>query len=146
MLEVSALRGGYGRIEVLRGIDLGVRDGEVVALLGSTAPARPRSTTPCPACCRLFPAQSASKSMISPARATRKIVAAGLVHVPKGGACFQPLRAGEPRARSYRRARREPCKEPGTRVHDVSEAQAAHDSARGRCRAASSRCSPSAAA
>jgi ABC-2 type transport system ATP-binding protein len=35
MLDVKALRGGYGRIEVLRGIDLAVRPSEVVALLGS---------------------------------------------------------------------------------------------------------------
>ena len=35
MLDVKGLRGGYGRIEVLRGIDVAVRPGEVVALLGS---------------------------------------------------------------------------------------------------------------
>jgi branched-chain amino acid transport system ATP-binding protein len=35
VLEVAGLRSAYGRIEVLRGIDLTVRDGEIVALVGS---------------------------------------------------------------------------------------------------------------
>ena len=35
MLEVRALRAGYGAIEVLRGVDLAVAAGEIVALLGS---------------------------------------------------------------------------------------------------------------
>ncbi len=46
MLEVTKLRSSYGRIEVLHGIDLSVRAGEVVALIGSTAPARPRCCAP----------------------------------------------------------------------------------------------------
>ena len=35
LLSVEALRSGYGRVEVLRGVDLQVRAGETVALLGS---------------------------------------------------------------------------------------------------------------
>jgi branched-chain amino acid transport system ATP-binding protein len=35
LLDVHGLTGGYGRTEVLRGIDLSVRRGETVALLGS---------------------------------------------------------------------------------------------------------------
>lgn len=34
MLEVRGLRSGYGPIEILRGVDLDVADGEVVALVG----------------------------------------------------------------------------------------------------------------
>ena len=35
MLEVRSLRAGYGAIEVLRGVDLSVGAGDIVALLGS---------------------------------------------------------------------------------------------------------------
>src|SRR4051812_43711427 len=35
LLEVRGLRAGYGPVEVLRGIDLHVDEGEAVALLGS---------------------------------------------------------------------------------------------------------------
>ena len=35
LLDIKSLRGGYGRTEVLRGVDLEVRAGEMVALLGS---------------------------------------------------------------------------------------------------------------
>ncbi|PIK71250.1 branched-chain amino acid ABC transporter ATP-binding protein, partial [Methylobacterium frigidaeris] len=35
MLEVSGLRAGYGATEVLRGLDLSVRAGEIVAVLGA---------------------------------------------------------------------------------------------------------------
>ena len=35
LLEVSGLRAGYGRTEVLHGVDVSVRAGELVALIGS---------------------------------------------------------------------------------------------------------------
>ena len=35
MLEISGLHAGYGAIEILRGVDLAVGAGEIVALLGS---------------------------------------------------------------------------------------------------------------
>ena len=35
LLEVTGLRGGYGRTEVLRDVDLALQPGEIVALLGS---------------------------------------------------------------------------------------------------------------
>ena len=35
MLEIRQLRAGYGSIEILRGIDLDVGKGEIIAVLGS---------------------------------------------------------------------------------------------------------------
>jgi len=35
LLEIAGLRAGYGRIEALKGIDLDVRAGEIVALIGA---------------------------------------------------------------------------------------------------------------
>ena len=37
LLEVQGLRAGYGRTEVLRGVDLSVGQGEIVVLLAATA-------------------------------------------------------------------------------------------------------------
>ncbi len=42
MLEVDNLTSRYGRIEVLHGISLEVREGEIVTWSASTAPARRR--------------------------------------------------------------------------------------------------------
>jgi branched-chain amino acid transport system ATP-binding protein len=106
MLEVSALRGGYGRSEVLRGIDLGVRDGEVVALLGSNGAGK---TTLNNTLSGLLPAFSGTirfeEHDIAGARYT-EIVAAGLVHVPEGRRVFPNLSVQENlELGSYRRAR-----------------------------------------
>ena len=49
MLEVAGLAAGYGRVQVLWDVDLTVGEGEIVALVGPTAPARPR-------CCARSPA------------------------------------------------------------------------------------------
>mgnify|MGYP003394493112 CR=1 FL=1 len=50
LLEITGLRGGYGQVEVLRGVDLHVNTGEMVALLGSngvaTTFASPHPTFP----------------------------------------------------------------------------------------------------
>src|ERR1700674_372356 len=106
MLEVSALRGGYGRIEVLRGIDLDVRDGEVVALLGSHGAGKTTLNTTLSG---LLPAFSGTirfeEHDLAGARYT-EIVAAGLVHVPEGRRVFPNLSVQENlELGSYRRAR-----------------------------------------
>ena len=49
LLDVSGLRGGYGAVEVLRGVDLRVGEGEASPCWAATARARARSTTWCPA-------------------------------------------------------------------------------------------------
>ena len=106
MLEVSALRGGYGRVEVLRGIDLAVQAGEIVALLGSNGAGK---TTLNNTLSGLLPPFSGTirfaDRSISGARYT-EIVAAGLVHVPEGRRVFPNLSLLENlELGAYRRAR-----------------------------------------
>jgi branched-chain amino acid transport system ATP-binding protein len=106
MLEVRALRGGYGRVEVLRGIDLDVKAGEIVALLGSNGAGK---TTLNNTLSGLLPAFSGTMRFedrsLGGARYT-EIVAAGLVHVPEGRRVFPNLSVLENlELGSYRRAR-----------------------------------------
>jgi branched-chain amino acid transport system ATP-binding protein len=106
MLDVKALRGGYGRVEVLRGIDLAVHSGEVVALLGSNGAGK---TTLNNTLSGLLPAFSGTIQFedrsLGGVRYT-EIVAAGLVHVPEGRRVFPNLSVQENlELGSYRRAR-----------------------------------------
>ncbi len=41
MLEIDGLKVGYGRTDVVHGVSLTVGAGEIVAVMGTTVPARP---------------------------------------------------------------------------------------------------------
>src|SRR4051812_27986576 len=106
MLEITTLRGGYGRIEVLRGIDLSLKQGEIVALLGSNGAGKSTLNN---TVCGLFPAFSGRVSFegrdITRANPA-EIVAAGLIQVPEGRRVFPDLSVLENlELGSYRRAR-----------------------------------------
>ena len=106
MLEIASLRGGYGKVEVLRGIDLVLKQGEVVALLGSNGAGKSTLNN---TICGLYPAFSGRVGFegrditrASPA----DIVAAGLVQVPEGRRVFPDLSVLENlELGSYRRGR-----------------------------------------
>lgn len=91
LLDVSGLRGGYGRTEVLRGIDLTVNKGETVALLGSNGAGK---TTFNQMICGLVPTQSGQVKFdgadITGAHYT-DIVPRGLIQVPEGRKIFPNL-------------------------------------------------------
>src|SRR5262245_36705869 len=95
MLEVRALRGGYGAVEVLRGIDISIRAGEIVAVLGSNGAGKSTLNN---TVCGLLPALGGSIRFdeldITRSRAA-DIVAAGLVQVPEGRRVFPDLTVRE---------------------------------------------------
>jgi branched-chain amino acid transport system ATP-binding protein len=95
MLEVRELRGGYGQVEVLRGIDLEIRAGEIVAILGSNGAGKSTLNN---TVCGLIPSFAGSIRFegrdITRARTT-EIVAAGLVQVPEGRRVFPDLTVRE---------------------------------------------------
>ncbi len=106
MLEVSALRGGYGAVEVLRGIDLNIGAGEIVAVLGSNGAGKSTLNN---TLCGLVPAFGGRVAFegrdITRARHT-DIVAAGLIQVPEGRRVFPNLSVRENlELGSYRRGR-----------------------------------------
>jgi len=106
VLEVRELRGGYGAVEVLRGIDLEIRAGEIVAVLGSNGAGK--STFNNTVCGLLAPFGGSirfEERDITRARAA-DIVAAGLVQVPEGRRVFPDLTVRENLLLgSYRRGR-----------------------------------------
>jgi branched-chain amino acid transport system ATP-binding protein len=129
LLTIAGLHAGYGATEILRGIDLAVNDGEIVAVLGSNGAGK--STLNRAISGVLRPWRGAirfASEQIERARPSA-IVSNGLIHVPEGRRIFPNMSVRENLDLGcYRRAR-------PRRVQN-----------RERCRAASSRCSPSAAA
>ncbi len=91
LLQIEQLRGGYGRVEVLRGIDLHVDAGEVVALLGSNGAGKSTLNN---TVCGLFAAWSGQVRfdgrMLTNAH-YREVVKAGLIQVPEGRRVFPNL-------------------------------------------------------
>jgi branched-chain amino acid transport system ATP-binding protein len=106
MLEVRELRGGYGAVEVLRGVSLEIHAGEIVAVLGSNGAGKSTLNN---TLCGLLPALGGTVSFdgtdLTRAR-ERDIVAAGLIQVPEGRRVFPNLSVRENlELGSYRRGR-----------------------------------------
>ncbi len=91
LLEVRDLHAGYGAFEVLHGVTLDVRPGEVVAVLGSNGVGK---TTLNRALSGLLRPRGGSIRFVGQEIAGQDhaaIVAAGLVHVPEGRRVFPNL-------------------------------------------------------
>ena len=95
LLAIRSLRSGYGRVEVLRGVDLAVQPGETVALLGSNGAGK--STLNNTACGIVAP--WSGTVWFDGADLTRAhyrdIVRAGLIQVPEGRRVFPNLTVRE---------------------------------------------------
>ena len=91
LLNIQGLYGGYGQVEVLRGVDLAVNPGEIVALLGSNGAGK---STLANVVCGIYPAWGGSVQFdgddLSGAH-YRAVVKAGLIQVPEGRKVFPNL-------------------------------------------------------
>ncbi len=106
LLEITGLRGGYGRVEVLRGVDLQVLPGETVALLGSNGAGKSTLNN---VVCGIYKAWAGKVAFdgtdLSGAHYT-EVVKAGLIQVPEGRKIFPNLSVMENLALgSFTRAR-----------------------------------------
>ena len=113
LLQLRGLRGGYGRVEVLRGVDLDVHPGEIVALLGSNGAGKSTLNN---IVSGIIPASAGTVTFDGHDITNhhyRDIVKAGLIQVPEGRKVFPNLSVLEnlelgsfTRARARRSARR----------------------------------------
>ena len=91
LLAIEGLRGGYGRVEVLRGVDLHVNPWETVALLGSNGAGKSTLNN---VMCGIYRAWAGKVLFdgadLSGAHYT-EVVKAGLIQVPEGRKIFPNL-------------------------------------------------------
>ncbi len=106
VLEVTSLRAGYGAIEVLRGVDLAVAAGEIVALLGSNGAGKSTLNNNISGLYRPFGGTIRFDGHDISGVPSMRIVEAGLVQVPEGRRVFPNLSVRENlELGSYRRGR-----------------------------------------
>lgn len=95
LLEVSGLRAGYGRMEVLRGVDLHVEQGEIVVLLGSNGAGKSTLNNTLCGIYRPWEGQVRFDGQNLTGKHYREVVKAGLIQVPEGRRVFPNLSVRE---------------------------------------------------
>ena len=117
LLDIRALHAGYGDTEVLRGVDLKVEPGEIVAVLGSNGVGK---STLNRAISGIVRARGGAIRFDGAAIEREKpaaIVARGLIHVPEGRRIFPNLSVRDNLdLGSYRRAAARRARQPRARV------------------------------
>ena len=95
LLEAHGIRTGYGRLPVVFNVDLEVKEGEIVALLGANGAGK---TTTLRALSGMLPLMAGDVSLDGTSlkgRAPDTIARGGVVHVPQGRGIFPNLRVDE---------------------------------------------------
>jgi branched-chain amino acid transport system ATP-binding protein len=89
LLRLDVLRAGYGHVEVLHGVSLSVREGQIVAIVGPNGAGK---TTLMSAVMGLLPRRGGTVRYLgAPAGDTEALVAAGAVLVPEQRALFTDM-------------------------------------------------------
>ena len=91
MLEIRQLRAGYGSVEILRGIDLDVGQGEIVAVLGSNGVGKSTLNNNISALYRPFAGSIRFQGQELIGLSSSDIVRRGVIHVPEGRRVFPNL-------------------------------------------------------
>ncbi len=95
MLEVRQLHAGYGSVEILRGIDLDVGAGEIVAVLGSNGVGKSTLNNNISALYRPFGGSIRFQGEEIAGLSSSEVVKRGLIHVPEGRRIFPNLNVRE---------------------------------------------------
>ncbi len=106
LLAVAGLRAGYGATEILRGVDLTVGPGEIVAVLGSNGTGKSTLNRTISGVMRASQGSIRFEGTAIERERPAAIVARGLIHVPEGRRIFPNLTVRENLdLGAYRRAR-----------------------------------------
>jgi branched-chain amino acid transport system ATP-binding protein len=106
LLATSGLRAGYGATEILRGVDLAVGPGEIVAVLGSNGTGKSTLNRTISGVMRASHGTIRFEGAAIERERPAVIVARGLIHVPEGRRIFPNLSVRENLdLGAYRRAR-----------------------------------------
>ena len=95
LLAVSGLRAGYGKTEILRGVDLVVEQGEIVAVLGSNGAGKSTLNRAISGVLRPSAGSVRFGDVQIECKQPAAIVARGLIHVPEGRRIFQNMTVRE---------------------------------------------------
>jgi branched-chain amino acid transport system ATP-binding protein len=95
LLAVSGLRAGYGATEILRGVDLTVGHGEIVAVLGSNGAGKSTLNRAISGVLRPWTGSIRFDDGAIERERAAAIVARGLIHVPEGRRIFPNLTVRE---------------------------------------------------
>jgi len=95
MLEIRQLRAGYGSVEILRGIDLDVGPGEIVAVLGSNGVGKSTLNNNISALYKSFGGSIRFQGEDISGLSSSEVVKRGLIHVPEGRRIFPNLSVRE---------------------------------------------------
>ena len=108
MLQIEGLRAGYADLEILHGIDLEVKEGEVVALIGANGAGKTTTLKTISGVVRASSGKITYDGSPIHDWQPRRIVADGLVQVPEGRKLFTDLTVIENlHLGAYRRGRAE---------------------------------------
>ncbi len=95
MLEIRNLRAGYGKVEILRGIDLDVGAGEIVAVLGSNGVGKSTLNNNISGLYKPFGGSIRFKGEEIAGVDSAEVVRRGLIHVPEGRRIFPNMSVRE---------------------------------------------------
>ena len=95
MLEIRGLRAGYCSIEILRGVDLDVAQGEIVAVLGSNGVGKSTLNNNISGLFKPFAGSIRFKQEDITGLNSSDIVRRGLIHVPEGRRIFPNMTVRE---------------------------------------------------
>ncbi len=95
MLELAGIRAGYGRIEVLHGLDLTVRQGEIITIIGANGAGKSTLLKALSGVVRLSAGSITFRGERIDTLGVEQIVQRRLVQIPEGRQLFGPLTVRE---------------------------------------------------